>query len=292
MKKYNLFLYVIFGLFLVSCAEEDSHFIKDYDAPDPGGITNIVSEERPGKIFIKWDKENNALYDYVRVTYKDPNNDNKEVLLTASRFADSILIPKTFQKYGEYSFKLQPFNRKDKGGKVYDFKATSGKAPSDTIFVTHDLTLQASNLETNASEPREGSLAETLDGNTETYFHSNWSGASPDVHYFQVNLDKALQAFKFTYGTRNNGRNYPTAIRIEGSNVGGGEWEEITTISSGLATPNNAFARYNSEIIVMKKPFKKIRFNVTKTNDGSKWFVFSEFGMWDVELNIIDPEKI
>ncbi|MCT7904083.1 F5/8 type C domain [Candidatus Ornithobacterium hominis] len=288
MNNYRILILLFSMIFFASCQEDESIYMKEYSASAPGGITNITSKPKPGQIVLHWDKKENSKYEYVKVSYFD-HKTQKKMHRNASKFADSILIPGTLQKFGDYEFTLQPFNANHKGGEVFKFTAQSGRAFTDTIFIQHAINLTADQLSTNAPESREGNLANTLDGNNATYFHSAWSGTSPDVHYFQVDLATPIEkAFIFTFGTRSNGNNYPTKINIQGSNDGN-EWEDIKEVTTGL-NPGGRFARYTSGVIHVKKPFQKIRYNVTKTVDGRKFFVFSEFGMTNVELQINDPE--
>lgn len=288
MNNYKVFLVLVSIFYFFACQEDESIYMKQYSANTPGGITNITSKSRPGQILLSWNKLGDSRYEYVRVSYFDYKT-GKEMKRNASKYADSILIPNTLQKFGNYNFTLQPFNINHKGGEVFKFSAQSGRALSDTIFVQHEINLTVDQLSSNALEPTEGSLASLLDNNNATFFHSAWSVTSPEIHNIQVNLNEPIrEAFIFTFGTRNNGANYPTRINIQGSNDGN-NWENIKEVSTGL-DPRGNFARYTSDVIYIDKSFQKIRYNVSETVNGQKFFVFSEFGMTDVELQINDPE--
>jgi len=62
-------------------------------------------------------------------------------------------------------------------------------------------------LSSNAIEPSEGSLANLLDGDIGTYFHSAWSVSIADKHYVQVKLPVSTKTFRFTYTNRSNNGN-------------------------------------------------------------------------------------
>lgn len=67
-----------------------------------------------------------------------------------------------------------------------------------------------------------------LDGNTETHFHSDYSGNLPQIPYIRVDLGEggATSKIRFNYTTRSNGNNCPTTIQVFGTNNTLGE---ITT---------------------------------------------------------------
>ena len=67
--------------------------------------------------------------------------------------------------------------------------------------------LTADMLSSNAIEPSEGSLANLLDGDIGTYFHSAWSVSIADKHYVQVKLPVSTKTFRFTYTNRSNNGN-------------------------------------------------------------------------------------
>ena len=136
--------------------------------------------------------------------------------------------------------------------------------------------LTAGMLSSNAVEPSEGSLANLLDGDVETYFHSAWSVAVEGSHYLQVALPTETTAFNFYYTTRSaNGSAAPAKIIIEGS-LDGVSFNKISTLTDGL--PTGGKETYNSKIMV-GKPFKIIRFSVPENATGGNFFVWSEFGM-------------
>ena len=84
--------------------------------------------------------------------------------------------------------------------KLYNQAIAVNFFPADTNtpnYVANDgLIKDASQLSTNALEPREGSLAALIDNNPDTYFHSTWSqpSASGAYHYLQIDLKNAYNA--------------------------------------------------------------------------------------------------
>ncbi len=137
--------------------------------------------------------------------------------------------------------------------------------------------LSESMLSSNAVEPTEGSLANLLDGNTDTYFHSAWSISVTDAHYLQVELDEATSAFTFNFiGRKSGGSGNPKNIDIY-SSVDGINFEKVISIMQE-DLPTGAEASYASPVIVMPES-KYIRFTVPQNMSGGSFFVFSEFSM-------------
>ena len=141
--------------------------------------------------------------------------------------------------------------------------------------------LTASMLASNAVEPSEGSLANLLDANTATYFHSAWSVTVDEPHYLQINLQNPLVAFSFNYiGRATGGNGNPAAIELWTSE-NGITFGKIGTIADENL-PTGALAAYSSPIFVTK-PAKAIRLVVPKNKANTLFFVFSEFGLKGVE---------
>ena len=97
------------------------------------------------------------------------------------------------------------------------------------------LITDASQLSSNAIEPQEGSLAELIDNDITTYFHSTWSqnNATGAKHYLQVDLNDAYKQIALKYSKRqvevDNGS--PVTLRIYATNTPEGEysWTDLGT---------------------------------------------------------------
>ena len=145
------------------------------------------------------------------------------------------------------------------------------------------LVQDASKFSSNAVEPKEGSLANMLDNEYSTYFHSSWSQAISEKHYLQAEVSEPVESFVFYFKKRhNNNNNRPTGLTIFGSNDGA-NFEEITTINSGFPTTEDKID-YMSNVVTASKAYKFFRFviNVTNNNglnNGFPFFTFSEFYM-------------
>lgn len=127
-------------------------------------------------------------------------------------------------------------------------------------------------LYTNAQEASEGPIANLLDGNNATFFHTRWSdnGASDDGMPHSITIDlggNSISAFGFNYVTRSGAANdYPAEISVQGSNDGV-EFEEIAYVT-GL--PKGDAKSYASEPIEAQQDYSYLRFEVTKTSTDRK----------------------
>ena len=101
-----------------------------------------------------------------------------------------------------------------------------------------NLVLDAAQLESNAVESSEGALANLLDGDYTTYFHTAWHAADgPDPatwHNIQADLGKPVSALALKYARRSqnpNGCN-PTLIQVLSTNdLESGEWTDNGTVT-------------------------------------------------------------
>lgn len=144
------------------------------------------------------------------------------------------------------------------------------------------LELTSSMMSTNAQEPSEGSLANLLDHNLATYFHSAWSVAVNGKHYVQVTLPSSITLFKFTYTNRQpNAAAAVKRLQISGS-VDGQTFTDIRTLEGDAdklpyKTPAG---EYVSSPFNIGNDIKYLRFTCLESTSGSNYFVWSEFGLW------------
>lgn len=142
--------------------------------------------------------------------------------------------------------------------------------------------LKESMLSSNATEPSEGSLANLLDGDVGTYFHSAWSVSIAEDHYVQVTLPTALsKVCSFSYTNRQANGN--AALAWFDLYVGADEnslklYKKYDWEKDGL--PGGGAEVYTSPEITLDTPVKVLRF-VSKGNwTGEKFFVWSEFSLF------------
>lgn len=189
-----------------------------------------------------------------------------------------IKVNRTNLNYGNYVLPLRLVSCTQAGFVIDPARNTSlygiSYVPDESRLTPVALT--AGMLSSNAVEPSEGSLANLLDGNVETYFHSAWSVSVGATHYVQVDLPAESTALKFNYTTRSsNGSAAPAEVIVSGS-ADGVTYSTIGKLKEGL--PTGAAQSYVSPVLV-GKPFKHLRFTVPVNATGGVFFVWSEFGL-------------
>lgn len=192
----------------------------------------------------------------------------------------SIRLTRSLLEYGEYVLPLQLANCSKESFQIDPLKSSCLFAIS---YSPPQLTLLPSMLSSNAEEPYEGSLAELLDNNVNTFFHSNWSNPSGVIgdHNLQINLDQSITTFRFMFTTRSsNGNGNPAAIDVMVSEDGVNFQSLQVLQKEGL--PTGAASDYDSPVFKASKPIKHIRLSVPINMTGGKFFVMSEFKLWGI----------
>lgn len=141
---------------------------------------------------------------------------------------------------------------------------------------------------TNAPESREGSLNDLLDGNCQTYWHSDYAKNVPGhSHYLQVTLPKAIEGdVQLTMGRRDNkgafcANDNPVEMSVEPSADGNQFGQAIsfeTPFTQTIANP------YVKAVFHLDAPAKVLRFYNDKSN-GSQ-----QRGYWhcgEFQLNLV-----
>lgn len=152
-----------------------------------------------------------------------------------------------------------------------------------------------------------GGIKALLDGNVETYMHTQWSGtAVADDHYVQVNMGEGLglEEFTFTYATRkasdvNNTSPAPTRIELYGSNDGENFTDLIGTFTSAdetnpLPLYSDMGVYWTSDILNPAATYDYLRFYVKESRGpgnaihGEHYF----FAMSEFALNKVTYENV
>ena len=276
----NKFKYILLSfctLFFIGCSSSSNDEL-------PSDIADVIAIPGKGYITLKWDFPDDGSILYTKVSYYD-HLFKKDMWRLSS--TDSIRIPDTRHKYGEYNFTLQPYSHTETPGNSLSITAVSDKAPSTEVANLIKLTEEQ--LSTNAQEPSEGPIKHLIDGKTDTFFHTQWSAPVPaGPHWLQVDLNEPIQRYRIHYSPRNNANNKPTDFDLLGS-MDGEEWFLIKNYTKEKDNlPVGAKAEYKSPTFLSEKPFKHLRYSVNKTNTGSIFWTMSEFSIYSVEFT--DPE--
>ena len=130
-----------------------------------------------------------------------------------------------------------------------------------------------------------------LDGDGSTYVHSSYgSDAGSDPHYIQVKLSEAKDKVLF-YMKRRNNNNRPRTIQVYVSEDGT-TFGEIPVATLENLEGRHGVADYFSPKINLGGSYRYIRFVVTATNTGTKFFTLSEFYVLPVNGNTAHLAKL
>lgn len=291
VKKYIRFcIAALLGVSVMTgCSKEYNPFVESEKiiTGHPSSVLNITSEELPGQIKLNWDIPADSNFYFLKITYFD-HLSGTEKAKVSSVYTDELIIPDTRAKFGDYDFTFQTFNNHNEGGDIVSVKAKSGVAPMTETITSTKLRLDDSQFSTDNQEPSEGPIRNLNDGNPNSFFHTRWS--SPQVplpQYIQLDLYEPLTNFSFSYQNRNGSQVGPEHLKVLISNDGN-NWEEVAEYTSGL--PSASQAIYNSPVIRNSTPFTHVRFSVTKTYGDRNYFNLAEFMLFDVQIDVFDPE--
>lgn len=185
----------------------------------------------------------------------------------------------------------EPVKNRDEMLARYDSIMSEAKANLDIAkdMVSEKLITQNSQFSSPWTEASEGSLNNLLDGDTNTFWHSAWSGGNVDahVHYLQVALNEAIDKEIYLAFSRRTSDGTPVANDhvtqwgIFGSNnpeAADEEWIELANIE----TP------YSSSVInVTTDPFSTqgnqyLRFYADATSTSRGYWHVGEFQLYTV----------
>lgn len=290
----NIYKTAMLGAFmavaLVSCDAKFETFETDGYTGAPAAIeaSSVTSEALPGQIKIKWTVPDNPQYDYIQIKYRDLWK-NEDVTKIVSKYTDSLLIDKTLQRLGDYTFTLQTFNANHEAGPVTEVKARSGAYPTSvTVKSKTEVKLTAEQLSTNAQEPTEGPIKNLIDNNVSTFFHTRWSSPQlPLPQYIEVDFNEEHQVFLVWTQNRQWSQACPSEVELQISN----DKENWKTVSVINGLPTGGSEEYTSPYVQTEEKFKYFRYNVTKTAGNTSYFNLAEFKFYDVELSVYDPEN-
>lgn len=255
---------------------------------EPAMVENITSQSLPGQIKLNWTAPTSD-YAYMRVQYYDFLQ-KKDISLLTSIGTTELIIEETRARFGEYTFKFQSFNGNHESSDIIEFAAQSGPAPTTTTVKSESkVKLEDNQLSTHLPLANGTTVANLLDGDVWSVINTAWEGdiAKERPHWIQIDLKEAMQIFRLMYTTADGP--YPTSMQIQIS-TDGKEWNVLS--SYGETLPRENRKEWKSEILSAPQPFSFLRFAVTSSTSGSTGVTFkiSELALYDVELEIYDPE--
>ncbi len=289
MKRLFIYAAVAIVTFTTVSCDKNFEMIEDSGmyAGIPSPVESITTDSLPGQIVLHWNVPADSSYYLLKVNYFDFLTE-KEVCKVASIYEDSLLIDGTRAKFGEYEFTFQTFNRNNEASEATTVKAKSGITPATETITTTEIALTADQLSTNNQEPSEGPIANLIDGDNGSFFHTRWSSPQiPMPQYIQIDLNEPIDDFQFSFVNRAWSQVGAEIVEIQVSNDGE-TWETVQTISAGL--PSSGGADYTSQVFRLDHTFTHFRYNVLQTYGSKNYFNMAEFSLYDVTIDIYDPE--
>lgn len=242
------------------------------ELPKEGGIVSVPLNMQ---ITNQWDFSVKVQLDEAATTLEgvELENDGVVVFEPGNNSVLNVKVGPLSQIRGHLGLKIVSVE-----GKEFEFGQETKMVP----IKMEKYPLTAEMLSTNAQEPSEGPLANILDGNIETFFHSAWSVAVDDNHYVQVTLPEGVKKFAFSYTNRSTNAN----AALIWFNLFGGVNADALTLVKGFnwdtdALPWNVAAGvYESPILELENPVKILRFENNPADGFNAFFVWSEFSLY------------
>ena len=161
-------------------------------------------------------------------------------------------------------------------------------------YASEEKSLQTTNpngafyLSTNAPEPKEGDIANLVDADMTTFFHSAWDKAVGGELFLIVDAGDGNELQYFTFSYQANRGPFPYTIKVYGCDEKEGEYTWFATFDkddTDNALPNAKDTRWTSSPIIANTAYRYFRFNVTDsggdgknaTPKGEYCFVMSDF---------------
>lgn len=187
---------------------------------------------------------------------------------------------------------------------VYDYAAAIAPvlAEANEVLEGHDnvwvttisdkLITRNGQFTSNNSDPQEGSLNNLLDGNANTFWHSNWhQGNNRPMHsdWLQVELDEAIDGDVLLTFVRRAGaaNDQVTLLDVETSMDG-----ENFTHAAYIDMPNSGAGKTEQKVFALEEKAKFLRFWADATTNNRAYWHVGDFQLQTskTELNIDAPD--
>lgn len=149
-------------------------------------------------------------------------------------------------------------------------------------------------LSSNASDWQEGrNIGNLVDGNPNTFWHSDWHGQVYDTHYIQIDFLEPVGGDVGLYVLRRQTEsNHVTLMGVWGSNDWE-QWDELGVISLGNASSQQEYT--SAPVSLGDKTYYSLRFTILENSTGEKsnGFYFGHFAeFYPVHVTVFGPSYI
>ena len=296
----------------VSCQQEGGV------APVALDASSIYAEPQEGQVTLHWNIPANADYRYVQVNYTLPEDDfgnPVECMRTASIYADEMVIDGLLARYGSIEYTIRTVSKDGTPSPETRISAQCLPVQPDIAFAVEG-PLAIEGIWADKGEESEGPVEHLIDGDNNTFFHSNWSwyiwkyDEAGNKYWVEeepsmpvtivVKLPRPIEAFSFSIVNRNNGnRSNPETIELYVGNSF--DWTNIDEtvpaygnrlIDTVSGLPAEQAASYTSPVIYDGgKEFQYIWFKITNlTRSDITYVAMAELSVTEYSVFINDPE--
>lgn len=308
MKTLYCYLTVAFLVFLGACDTKDEVIL-------PSDISNVTATSGRGEVILKWDlPEDSESIFYVKVSYYDHWR-KKDRSVLASNKGDSVVITGLLNRFGEYNFTLQCYSiTQTPNTNVHSIAVMCKPVLPSYVFTgaVTEIPLTAEMLSSNAQQSTtENTVADLIDRNDETFFHSQWSPVKELPHWIDITFgddhaydavfgheDSKCGAINFRIKTRSGVGRYnqaPKDMAVFGS-TDGNNFVLLTDTIKGITLSDDVREYASASISLLdfedkygKRP-KVFRFSSVSPCQEGKYFTLSEFWLFGYEAVIENPE--
>ena len=132
---------------------------------------------------------------------------------------------------------------------------------------SHLIPINANQLSSNASDWQEGWYIENLvDGDPNTFWHSDWHNQVSDTHYIQIDFTEPLEGEIGLYVVRRfESSNHVTLMGVLGSNDLE-QWDKLGEITLGNASPGQEYT--SAPVSLGGKSYLSLRFTILGNSTG------------------------
>lgn len=247
----------------------------------PENVVNPTTTPGAGFITLSWELPENLNYTTLEISYYDQVFKRDIVKTITNNTVTQFKIDNTFEVAGEYTFTFKSYGPTGMETETPVTVTGTSNAMPDYFKVN----LTADMLSSNAQEPHEGPIANLVDNNINTYFHSIWSGTVNALHYIQINLKEPIQEFDYNFVTRHNGDGGGDVkrMKIEVSSDNGSSWTEVATHSYVL--PTSRAQQVEGQPVSSSSPFSVMRLTPLARRSAdpinNSWFNMAEFRLFE-----------
>lgn len=150
-------------------------------------------------------------------------------------------------------------------------------------YTSQKVNITASQLSSNASDVQEGkNIGALVDGDPNTFWHSDWHNQVTETHYVQIDLQQSIQGdIAFHILRRQTASHHATKMRCDAS-TDGKTWKEIGTFN--VENPTSGSPADTEPLSLGNTKYKSLRLYILETSGFSIFSHFAEIELLKVQV--------